>query len=168
MASSPRKSFAIGHPTHVEGDSMVGGSGLDEVTRRIERKAQGHTPMRIAMVCDGERKRGHFSWRHAGQPQGDARPEPVDPPDRIRHKFDSVCPKTALKNDIVKQASFTFILLPKVGSGSSLTTRAAYSPQAVFRRVSTSARVKRPRSGDRSARFRPTKACRAARATSGR
>jgi hypothetical protein len=133
-------------PDHVEGGSAFGGSGLDEVTRRIERKAQGHAPMRIAMVCDGEGERGRFSRRHASHPQGDARPEPIDPPDRIRDKFDRSVPipKSELKNDIVKQASFTFILLPTVGSGGSFTTRAAYSPQAASRRVSTSARVKRP------------------------
>ena len=53
---------------HVESGSVVYEDGLDEVTRRIEGKAQGHTPMRIAMVCDGEGERGGLSWRHVCQP----------------------------------------------------------------------------------------------------
>ena len=59
-------------PDLVEGGSTVGGSGLDEVTGRIERKAQGHAPMRIAMVCDGESKRGRLSWRRWASPKATA------------------------------------------------------------------------------------------------
>jgi hypothetical protein len=59
--------------------------------------------MRIAMVYDGEGERDRFSWRHAGQPQGDARPEPIDPPDRIRDKFDCVGPFRANSKERVEE-----------------------------------------------------------------
>ena len=41
--------------------SMIYEDLLDEVTGRVERKAQGHAPMRIVMVCDGEGERSVLS-----------------------------------------------------------------------------------------------------------
>ena len=83
---------SFGEPARLGSAGPTNRNRLDELTRRIERKIQGHAPERIAIVCHGEVERGRFFWRHAGQPQSDARPEPIDPPDRNRAKFDCICP----------------------------------------------------------------------------
>jgi hypothetical protein len=113
-------------PDHVEDGSVFGGNGPMRQPGALNGNLKDTRPCGSPWFVTAKASevvflasRGPAPRRCSTRPDRPSRPHQ---PQAIAYARSVPIPKSALKNDIVKQASFTFIMLPTVGSRGSLTT----------------------------------------------